>query len=55
MNWEMLTAGHGRSFSVSLSQLSRVREGCSDKFGHRNCVILRDLQSVDFEPMRLTR
>jgi hypothetical protein len=26
----------------SLSQLSRTREANSDKFGHRNCVILRE-------------
>ena len=25
-----------------LSQLSRTREANSDKFGHRNCVILRE-------------
>ena len=30
------------SRSAPLSQLSRTRESFSDKFGHKNCVILRE-------------
>ena len=57
------TGEHTRTFldfvalQSPLSQLSRTREANSDKFGHRNCAILRGAlqQSVDFERMHLTR